>query len=409
VDFEITEEQKQINALIKEFCEREIDEKRMAELAEKAATAKTVEELRNLQPLDLMEKCHEVGLRQLCIPEEYGGGGFTHASNVTRAIAGEQAGYYGGLGAHVMVVPWQHCQIIATGNATREQLDWYFKRYMEDPHLEYHVTGSEPEESVTIHTGQDVPGGTMKVLARKDGDEWVINGDKLFSTLGGVVDLNLCFARTEEGPIKESMTAFLIQTDTPGISYTLNRLVSQGTQGNAQTSYDNVRVPDSQRVGEVNRGYYVLERLMAGHLAMMAGSIARMQKLYEQIRDYAKERIAGGKPVIQHTHIDAILGEVAASLEAQRAFTYKGCWEMDQQEKAGKPVSLFWAQAAVYLRKDLSWRLAQAAHAVYGGMVGSLDLPFEGFLRGMYGSLCAGTPHPMNAIRSSWYYDDRYR
>ena len=114
MDFELTEEQKQIKALIRQFSKRDVDPKQMVQLAVKASAAKTAEELRDIQPWDLMDKLQEVGLRQLCVPVKYGGGGITHGGNLTRAIAAEEAGYRGGQLGGLLGLRWMHCNFIAT-------------------------------------------------------------------------------------------------------------------------------------------------------------------------------------------------------------------------------------------------------------------------------------------------------
>ena len=85
--FSLSEEQEQIKALVRQFCKREVDPKRMEEITAKSVAARTVEELRAVFPYDLLEKLHKVGLSQLCVPVEYGGGGVTHGGYLTRAVA----------------------------------------------------------------------------------------------------------------------------------------------------------------------------------------------------------------------------------------------------------------------------------------------------------------------------------
>ena len=96
MDFSLTEEQKHIKALIKQFCQREIDQKQLEEIAAKTSAARTIAELRSVYPYDLLEKLHKVGLRQLQIPVKYGGTAPETDVNLTLTMAAEEAGYWGG-------------------------------------------------------------------------------------------------------------------------------------------------------------------------------------------------------------------------------------------------------------------------------------------------------------------------
>src|SRR4030042_5031948 len=127
MELDLTEEQKQIKSLVKEFYQREVDPKRMADIVSKVAKVETVEELRDLQPLDLIAKLHDVGLRQLAVPKKYGGTAPETGGNLTRLVAGEEAGYWGGLGGGDLLTNcWFFCTTIATSTyVTEEQKEWF--------------------------------------------------------------------------------------------------------------------------------------------------------------------------------------------------------------------------------------------------------------------------------------------
>jgi len=183
IGFELTEEQKQIKALIKEFAEREIDINHVTELAHQAGRARTVKELRDNMPWDLVKKLHDVGLRPLCVPEKYGGGGVAVGGHVTRAIAMEQAGYYMEVAARLLDLQWFSQMGMAGRHTTEEQKDWFYTQYMADPMMMISGAASEPAGLTDIalpYEPEDNPGAIGKVFAHKEGKEWVINGDKMF-------------------------------------------------------------------------------------------------------------------------------------------------------------------------------------------------------------------------------------
>lgn len=407
MDFELTEEQKEIKSLIRQFAKRELDMKELKELTERALVAKDVEELRALQRWDLLEKLHDVGLRQLCVPTKYGGGGVTHGGYVTRAIASEEAGYSMGSAGRLLNTPWMVTASMATGPVTEEQRDWFFSQFMENHHMFVCGTVSEPGGATDIHLPYDGPRANLNTFAYKDGNEWVINGDKMFSSGGGVSDLIQVATRTDkEAPISRAMTWFWVRKDTPGMEQEVNRLLGGELPGNVQTHYDDVRVPDSQRFGEVNNGSAVLDKLLSIKMLHFASMTGAARKLYEQVSDYAKQRIQGGKPIIEHSNIAAMLGEAAINLEATRAFVYRAAWENDQRELAGQPINLFWSLGVNSYCKKMAMRLCEVASEVYGGIGGSVDMPLEGFLRGLWVFLPGGSTVNMNAIKSCWWYND---
>lgn len=326
----MTEEQKQIKALIKQFCEKEVEMKWVEELTDKATAAKTIEDVRAIYPKDLMEKLHKVGLRQLCVPIEYGGGGASRFGSVTRAIAAEQLGYSIGIAARLLSIPWMHCAAMAGYGATKEQQDWFFKQYMEDHNLDVALALSEPQ-------GQ----GDVQSVAYKDGKEWVINGDKMFSSGAPVASLIRVVARTDkQNPM--ARTDFWVRKDVPGLTHTLNRFVICEITGNSQTHWDNVRVPEECQVGELHKGDATPYggEIVSAKMLMYSDVLGHCQRVYDGVVDYAKQRVRGGKPIIKHTKTAAMLGDAAINIEMARSYIYRVAAEYDEREKAGGAIEI---------------------------------------------------------------------
>ncbi len=409
MDFTLTEEQKQIKALIRQFAKKEVDIKLMWELSDKAAKARTIEELRAIQPLDLIKKLHDVGLRQLCVPTEYGGGGITVGGGVTRAIASEEAGYSMAIGCRLLASQWNHCAAMAGLHTPKEQQDWFFTKFMENPTLQVGTALSEPSGFTDISLPYDEPGYSLKVTAYKDENEWVINGDKMFSSAGGAGGMFITGARTDKsGPVTRSMTLFWVPTDTPGVTQVPNRLVAGEISGNVQTYMENVRVPESNRVGEVNKGMIWEKDYLAAKILHFANLLGQAQSLYDHMRGYAKERIVGGKPISEHNNVQVLLGEAAISIDIARAYMYRVAWEYDQRELAGAPVNLYWALSFYTYVKKISWRLCEIASDIYGGIGGSIDLPVEKFLRRVFTFMpTGGGTWSIQMMKCSRDYDDR--
>jgi alkylation response protein AidB-like acyl-CoA dehydrogenase len=409
MDFELTEEQKQIKELVKDFCEREIDPKRIKEIEEKVYSAKTCDEVRAVFPRDLLEKLNDVGLRQLAVPARYGGTAPEYGGNITRAIAAEEMAYWSGGAAVLLATPYMICS--ATTNSsyvTEEQKEQFFSEFLENPRLWLAGTVSAPSGGTDPHLPYDEPGAAMQdIFAYKDGDGWVINGDKMFCSGGAVADIIGVLCRTDKnGPISESATHFILPTNTPGVSQILNRFSGVELCANAQTYFDNVRVPESAIIGQVNKGYYTMvEGGMTYKWMMLIGFLGEIRRTYDDVVEYAKERVQGGKPLIQHSHIAVMLGEAAANVEALRAFTYRTAWETDRMEKSGQRPNVFWSMGYLYLFKKIGWRLCEIANEIYGGVGKSVDMPLEWFARRVFTWQAAGTPTGINAIKCSRAYN----
>jgi len=410
LDFQLTEEQKQIKALVRQFAKREIDINQMWELSDKAARAKTIEELRAIQPLDLIQKLHDVGLRQLCVPAKYGGGDVTQGGCVTRAIASEEAGYSMAIGCRLLATPWNHCAQVAGSHTTEEQKDWFFTQFMENPTMQVGHVDSEPSGMTDFSLPYDEPGYSLKTMAYKDGNEWVINGDKMFSSAGGVSELCFVAARTDkEGPISKSFSMFWVPKQAPGLTFEVNRLVGGEISGNVQTHLDNVRVPERNLMGEVNKGSLLERDYLAAKMLHFANMLGQAQYVYDHMRNYAKERIAARKPLSEHSNVAVLLGEAGVSLEAARAFMYRSAWENDQRELAGAPVNLYWFTGFHTYVKKVCWRLCEIASDIYGGIGGSLDMPVEKFLRRVFSFMpTGGGTYSIPLIQASRDYDNRY-
>jgi len=401
----LTEEQRQIKSLVRQFCKREIDIKKMMELSDRATNARNLEELRDCQPRELLEKLFAVGLLQLAVPSEYDGG---EADFLTRAIALEEAGYSGGLVGAILSTNWMYCSNMRDEPVTKKQRDWFFSQYMEKHGMELAEATSEPQGSTDLHMGYDGPMAKMDVTAYKDGDEWVINGNKMFCSGGGVADLIMVYTQTDkQKPITKGTSFFWVKKDSPGMEMTPNRMMSDLIAGNVQIQFVNVRVSEEQLIGRLNDGYYLKKRSSYYRMLPMLVMLGSAQKLYEQMREYAKERIQGGKPIIQHSMVANMLGEMGVSLEANRAFAMKAAWECDQRDKGGLPVNLFWEEGVRYSMKKMCWRLCAIASEIYGGMSASLEMPVESFVRRTYRMLHTGNCNEINAILCSNEYDDK--
>lgn len=134
-------------------------------------------------------------------------------------------------------------------------------------------------------------------------------------------------------------------------------------------------------------------------------------RLYDHMYEYAKQRMGGGKPIIQHTDTAHRLGDLAMHLEALRAFHFKTAWETDQMEQSGAPIAppfnLYWYCLFLTYLKEVSFKFAEAAHDIYGSLAGAQEMPVESFLRYNFMWRGAAMTPSMSLIRATKDYEDR--
>ncbi len=416
MDFTVTEEQQHIKLAVKQFCKREIDQKQLEEMAVRSAAAHTPAELKAAYPYELLEKLHNVGLRQLAIPVKYGGTAPETGVNLTLTLIAEELGYRGGGVIDPLIVPWIFLKALASNMyVTEEQKKWIFTRFLDNPRLVIACASTEPAGGTDIALPFDEGGKSiLQVNARKEGSDWVINGDKMFGTGAGAADFIMVSTRTDKNaPVSQSMSFFWVPSNAPGLSIIPNRMMAQNFGGNCQTNYDNVRVPEENLIGAVNKGYSYHDSFGLAHLPGISGIVGGMQKIYEDMREYTKQRTGGNKPLIQHGNIAVKLGEMAVNLEALRALMYRSAWEIDRVEEAGGQgpgkANLFWFQGTYAFFKQVSWRFCELATDIYGGMSASIDLPLAGFLSQVFYVRAAGATADVELMKAGREYDDRYR
>jgi len=292
MDFEITENQKQIKALVRDFCEREIDNKRIDDIEDTVHRSKTCEEVRSVFPRDILEKLHEVGLRQLCVPERFGGMDSGSDANMTQVLAVEEMAYWAGSASVLLATPF----MVASASTksplvTEEQREKFFTIFMNNPKIWLGGSVSDPAGGTDPHLPYVEPGiGLTSIFAHKDGEEWVINGDKMYCSGGAVADVMCVAVRTDkEGPVTESTSAFIVPTKAKGVSQVLNRFTGVELCGNAQTFFDDVRLPEDALVGEVNKGYYsMIENAMLYKWLMLSPFVGEMQRIYDELNTQNK-------------------------------------------------------------------------------------------------------------------------
>jgi len=319
-DFTYTEEQLALRRLVRDFVQKEV--------APVSLERDKIPDPKEAIPWDIIEKANAIGLRTLPLAEKYGGGG---ANSQTIAMVIEELAY-GDMGVAVLFHQTWKWVLLIQELATEDQIERHLIPWRDDPRGMIALAFTEPVAgSDNLLPCLDVKAG-MKTTAVPDGDHYVLNGMKHFISNAYCARLYLIFARTDlTKPITEGASLFLVPRDTPGLSIgRVDDKVGQRLADNAEIILENVRVPKEDLVGEWNKAMVSRERSVRhSHAFEGATCVGPAQRAFEMALDWAKTRIQGAKPIIQHPNIAIRLGEMWTAIQACRLMYSRVAWSAD--------------------------------------------------------------------------------
>jgi alkylation response protein AidB-like acyl-CoA dehydrogenase len=354
IDFSLTEEQKALQKLVRDFAQNEM-----------APLAAEYDESREF-PWPIMRKAHELGLMNINIPEEYGGMG---SSCIEECILAEElfAGC-AGMGSSMLSNNLAATPIILAG--THEQKERLLTRLVDEPIMAAFCL-TEPG------AGSDV--ANLRMGITKDGDDYILNGSKMFITNGGVAQLYTVFATFEPGKRNhEAFCAFVVPRDTPGLSAgKKENKMGHRASDTTEVIFENVRVPKENLLGGEGEGFkIVMMTLDKSRATIGVCGVGIARAAFEAARDYAKERKTFGKPLAAHQAIQFMLADMAIKIETARLMCWKAAWLAD----SGQPNNLESSIAKCYAT-DMCMEVTTDAVQVLGGYGYSREYPVEKYMR----------------------------
>ncbi len=226
------------------------------------------------------------------------------------------------------------------------------------------------------NTGSDA--GGMNTTARKQGDQWVLNGAKNFITHGKSGDIAVVIARTGEKGDSHGMTAFVIEKGTPGFSSGKKEdKLGMRASETAELVFDNCIIPDENRLGAVGEGFIQSMKILdGGRISIGALSLGIAKGAYQAALKYSKERVQFGKPISHFQGISFKLAEMATEIEAAELMVHKAAF----LKNAGRPVTQQSAMAKMYA-SEVCVKVANEAVQIHGGYGYTKDFPVEKFYR----------------------------
>ena len=354
MNFELNENQKMITQMVRDFAEKEI----------RPNMKKWDDE--EFFPVDTMKKMGELGLLGIYIPEEYGGSGFSYFEYATALM--ELGKVCGGIGLSVAA----H-NSLCTG------------------HIYYHGTEEQKKKYLPLlasgefigawgltepNTGSDAM--RMKTTAVKDGDHWVINGAKNWITHGLSGDVAVVLVRTGELLDSNGITAFIIEKGTPGFSAVkIKEKFGVRASETAELIFDNVRVHESQVIGQVGMGFkQAMQILDGGRISIAALSCGVARGAYEAALKYAQEREQFGQSISKFQAIAFKLADMATEVEAAELLTYQAADLKNRKQNLTKQGAF-----AKYYASEVAVKCGNEAMQIMGGYGYTKEYPAEKFLR----------------------------
>jgi alkylation response protein AidB-like acyl-CoA dehydrogenase len=316
---------------------------------------------RNDFPPDLLAKAARLGLSATRVPPKYGGGG---VDAVTAAIVAEELSWgCAGLAATIGATMFPVRPLSRFG--TEEQRRRYLPQLASEQGCLAAIAFTEP------HAGSDV--SAMRATARRESEEWILDGEKCYVTNGGIAEITVVFARTEVG-----ISAFLLERGDPGV-VPGRREDKLGLRASYTGSLilDAARLPADRLLGGDGEGFGVaLDFFEHSRPQVAAAAVGVARAAFEYATQYAREREAFGKPVIAKQGVSFKLAEMAMEIEAARLLVWRACAAIDVGEDAGLLGSFAKAYAA-----DTAMKTTTEAVQVLGGAGIMRDHPVEKWLR----------------------------
>ncbi|MCX6315105.1 MAG: acyl-CoA dehydrogenase [Chitinophagaceae bacterium] len=317
-------------------------------------------------PLAVFKQMGELGLMGVLVPEAYGGSGLSYLEY--SAIIQEIAKVCGSIGlslaAHNSLCTGH---ILAFGNEAQKQ------KYLPKLASAEYIGAWGLTEA---NTGSDA--GNMKTTAVKDGDHWILNGTKCWITHGKTGDVAVVVCRTGEPRAKDNSTAFIVDRGTPGFQAGKkeNKLGMRASE-TTEMIFDNCRIPDTQRMGEVGSGFkQSMKVLDGGRISIAALSLGIAKGAYEAALQYAQERYQFDKPIAQFQGISFKLADMATEIAAAELLINQACYLKMQ----GLPMTKE-AAMAKYYASEVSVKVSTDAVQIFGGYGYTKDFPVEKFYR----------------------------
>ncbi len=354
MNFELTEEQSAIKDMATRFTAEEI-----TPYAAEWDENKTF-------PRETLQKAAELGFGSIYVSEDHGGIGL---SRVEAALIMEAMAY--------------GCPSTSAFISIHNMATWMIDSFGSDSLRERYVPDLSSMNKISSYCLTEPSAGSdaasLKTKAELDGDHYVLNGGKAFISGGGVNEVYVVMARTDQGSKAGGISCFVIDKDTEGLSFgAQERKLGWHSQPTAAVLFDNCRVPKSNMVGEPGDGFKIaMKGLDGGRINIGACSLGGAQRCLDDAVNYVKERRQFGQRIADFQNTQFMLAEMKTNLEAARALLYIAADKVSRQTIDKTQ----WAAMAKLLTTETGSKVVNDALQLHGGYGFLMDFPAERFLR----------------------------
>jgi butyryl-CoA dehydrogenase len=354
MDFELTEEQRQIRQTVAEFAEREI----------KPNASRWDRE--EIFPRDVIERIGELGFLGVAFAEKYGGGGADTLSQVivVEGLARHDAGLALSCAAHMS---------LSSGHIAMFAREDHRNRYLPDM-----LAAKKLGAWCLTEPGSGSDAAAMLTRASRGGDDLTINGSKMFITNGSVADVYVVMAVTAPEAGRSGISALIVERGSPGLSNG-RKIEKLGLHSSdtAEVIFDNVTVPACNLIGEAGDGYRQTLRVLEGGRIGIAGwAIGMARGAMEDAAAYSKERRQFGRPIADFQAIQWMLADMATRIEASWVLTCRAAALKDRELPYGRAASM----AKLFASETATWVTVKAVQ-IHGGYGYVTEFPVERYMR----------------------------
>lgn len=354
MEFKLTSDQELIRRTAREFAEAEI-----------RPVAAELDESREY-PRANVSKMAELGFMGMCVPTEYGGAG---ADVISYALAVEE----------ISRVDAAHGVIMSTHNSL---VLWPLNEYgNEEQKRKFLVPLAKGQKIGSFGLTEPDAGSdaaAQRTTAVLDGDEWVINGSKMFITNGGVADVIVVMAMTDKSAGTRGITSFIVEKDSPGFSVG-SRIRTMGITASytAELLFDNCRIPKENQLSPLGKGFVLaLRTLDGGRIGIGAQAVGIAQACLDASISYAQQRVQFGKPIASLQAIQWMIADMAANIEAARYLVLRAAYNESNHLPYSKEAAM-----AKLVASNTAVNAARSAVQIHGGHGYAKEFPVERYYR----------------------------
>jgi butyryl-CoA dehydrogenase len=354
MDFELTEEQLLVKQTAMTFAEKEV--KPVAGRMDRDGT----------YPIELVRRLGELGFLGMFVPPEFGGSGMDLISYVVAVEEISKA--------------WASLSVVMSvqNSLACAPLLRFGTPAQKEKYLGSMARGEKLGCYALTEPGAGSDAGAIQTKAIRSGDDYILNGQKIFTTNGSRADLAIVYALTDAAQGKKGISAFLVEKNTPGfVVGKLEDKLGLRSSDTASLTFEDCRVPQTNRLGAEGEGFQIaLSTLDGGRIGIAAQALGIAQACLDESLIHAQERRQFGRPIANFQAIQWMLADMATEVEAARFMTYRAAWLAQQKNKVTQEAAM-----AKVFASEAANRIAYKALQIFGGYGYTKEFPVERFFR----------------------------